>query len=152
MPQGFTKSFAAHLNQACDLDVREAADGDAAAPGTVLVARGNKHMVVKKREGSYYVEIKDGELVYHQRPSIEVLFRSVAKAAGGGGIGIILTGMGRDGTTGLMEMKNVGAYTIAQDEKSSVVYGMPKEAVEIGAAIKSCSLEDIPAAIMEALV
>jgi two-component system chemotaxis response regulator CheB len=152
MPQHFTKTMADHLDRICNLKVKEAENGDMAEPGMVLIAPGNKHMVLKKTNGKYYVEIKEGELVYHQRPSIEVLFRSVARCAGGDAIGVILTGMGKDGATGLLEMKNSGAFTIGQDEESCVVYGMPKEAYNIGALNKIAPLDEIPSIIMEALV
>jgi len=151
MPQNFTRSFAERLNSICRLSVKEAEDGELLAPGKVLIAQGNKHMVLKRSGASYYVEIKDGELVYHQRPSVEVLFSSVARYAGANAIGIILTGMGKDGAHGLLEMKTAGAYTIAQDEKSCVVYGMPKEAVAIGAAMKVVPLEKIPQVLLELL-
>jgi two-component system chemotaxis response regulator CheB len=152
MPQHFTKTMAEHLDKVCNMNVKEAEDGDIAKFGTVLVAPGNKHMVLKKRNDSYYVEIKDGELVHHQRPSIEVLFRSVAKYAGENAIGVILTGMGKDGARGLLEMRNMGGFTIGQDEESSVVYGMPKEAFDIGALSRVASIELIPNIIMESLV
>ena len=152
MPQHFTKTMADHLDKICNLNIKEAEHGDIAKPGTVLIAPGNKHMVLKKNSDSYYVEIKDGELVHHQRPSIEVLFHSIARCAGANSIGVILTGMGKDGATGLLEMKKQGAFTIGQDENSSVVYGMPKEAFDIGALSKVASIEQIPSIIMEALV
>lgn len=152
MPEHFTKAMADHLNQICDLTVKEAEHGDLVTPGTVYIAPGNKHMVLKKAGEVYYIEIKDGELVYHQRPSIEVLFRSVARYAVSNAVGVILTGMGKDGATGLLEMKHAGALTIGQDEKSCVVYGMPKEAYEIGAVQQVASIEEIPSLLMEALV
>ena len=151
MPQYFTRSFAERLNSLCKLKVKEAEDGELLAPGKVLIAQGNKHMILKRSGASYYVEIKDGELVYHQRPSVEVLFSSVARYAGANAVGIILTGMGKDGAVGLLEMKNAGAYTIAQDEQSCVVYGMPKEAVSVGAVMKVVSLEKIPQALLDVL-
>lgn len=151
MPQYFTRSFAERLDSLCRLKVKEAEDGELLAPGKVLIAKGNKHMVLKRSGASYYVEIKDGELVYHQRPSVEVLFSSVARYAGPNAIGIILTGMGRDGADGLLKMRHEGAYTIAQDEKSCVVYGMPKEAVLAGAVMRVASLEKIPQVLLEAL-
>jgi two-component system chemotaxis response regulator CheB len=152
IPQYFSKTLAEHLDKICDLNVKEAEDGDVAKPGTVLIAPGNKHMVLKKNNKFYYVEIKDGDLVYHQRPSIEVLFRSVAKFVGENAIGVILTGMGKDGAKGILEMKNQGAFTIGQDEESSVVYGMPKEAFNLGALDAVVSLDKIPYVIMESLV
>lgn len=149
MPQYFTKSFAERLNSICALRVKEAEDGELATPGKVLIAPGNKHMLLKRSGATYYVEVKKGPLVFHQRPSVEVLFNSVAKYAGPNAIGIILTGMGKDGAKGLLEMKNAGAYTVAQDEKSCVVYGMPKEAVVLGAVQKIQSLQMIPRTLMD---
>lgn len=151
MPQYFTKSFAERLNTLCGLEVKEAEDGEHATPGKVLIAPGNRHMVLKRSGAVYYVEVKDGPLVFHQRPSVEVLFNSVAKYAGANAIGVILTGMGKDGAKGLLEMKNSGAYTIAQDEKSCVVYGMPKEAVLMDAVMKIESLERIPHTLLNYL-
>jgi two-component system chemotaxis response regulator CheB len=151
MPQHFTKSFAERLDSLCALSVKEAEDGDLAAPGKVLLAPGNKHMVLKRSGASYYVEVKDGPLVHHQRPAVEVLFQSVAKYAGSNSIGVILTGMGKDGAAGLLEMKNAGAYTIAQDEASCIVFGMPKEAIAMGGVMKVESLKKIPQALIKLL-
>lgn len=148
MPQFFTRSFAERLDSLCALYVKEATDRELLAPGKVLIAPGNLHMVLKRSGASYYVEVKDGPLVFHQRPSVEVMFKSVARYAGSNSIGILLTGMGKDGAEGLLEMKNSGAVTIAQDEKSCVVYGMPKEAVQIGAAVKVLPLDAIPEALV----
>jgi two-component system chemotaxis response regulator CheB len=151
MPENFTKSFANRLNSLCSLEVREAVDGELAAPGKVLIAPGNKHMILKRSGASYYVEVKDGPLVFHQRPSVEVLFSSVARYAGKNAIGVIMTGMGRDGAKGLLEMKEAGAYTIAQDERSCIVFGMPKEAILLGAAVRIASLDIIPHEIINHL-
>lgn len=151
MPQYFTKSFAERLNSLCRLEVKEAEDGEHATPGKVLIAPGNKHMVLKRSGAVYYVEVKDGPLVFHQRPSVEVLFSSVARYAGPNALGVILTGMGKDGAKGLLEMKTAGAFTIAQDEKSCVVYGMPKEAVSAGAVMKIEPLERIPQVLINIL-
>jgi two-component system chemotaxis response regulator CheB len=151
MPPVFTKAFADRLNSLCKLDVKEAVDQDILAVGKVLIAPGNKHMVLKRSGVSYYVEIKDGPLVFHQRPSVEVMFQSVANYAGSNSIGIILTGMGQDGAKGLLEMRKAGAFTIAQDEASSIVFGMPKEAIEIGAAMQVVHLENIPQVLMSQL-
>jgi len=148
MPQYFTKSFAERLNSLCKLEVKEAEDRELVASGKVLIAPGNKHMVLKRSGASYYVEIKDGPLVFHQRPSVEVLFSSVAKYAGKNAIGVILTGMGKDGAKGLLDMKETGAFTIAQDEKSSIVFGMPKEAIALGAVMKILALENIAEELM----
>jgi len=144
MPQYFTKSFAERLNSLCVLEVKEAEHRDLLSPGKVLLAPGNKHMVLKRSGASYFVEVIDGPLVHHQRPAVELLFQSVAKYAGSNAIGVILTGMGKDGAKGLLEMKNAGAYTIAQDEESCIVFGMPKEAIAMGGVMKIESLKKIP--------
>lgn len=143
MPEHFTRAFAERLNKLCKFQVKEAEDGELVSPDKVLIAPGNHHMVLKRSGAQYRVEIKNGPLVYHQRPSVEVLFTSVAQSAGSNAVGVILTGMGKDGATGLLEMKNAGAFTIAQDEESSVVYGMPKEAAMIGAAHRIAPLDQI---------
>ena len=134
MPAQFTTSFANRLNDLCEMTVREAKDGDSITNGLVLIAPGNYHMLLKRSGARYYVAVKQGPLVHHQRPSADVLFDSVADFAGANAVGVILTGMGADGAQGLLKMKNAGAETIAQDEKSCVVFGMPKEAIKIGAA------------------
>ncbi|OQY08327.1 MAG: chemotaxis response regulator protein-glutamate methylesterase [Fusobacteriia bacterium 4572_132] len=144
MPENFTTAFAKRLNDLCALEVREAKNNDSAIAGRVLLAPGNKHMLLKRSGARYYVEIKDGPMFFHQKPSVEVLFKSVAKYAGSNAIGVIMTGMGKDGAKGLLEMKEAGAYTLAQNEKSCVVYGMPKEAVKLGAHNKEIDLLDIP--------
>lgn len=149
MPQYFTKSFAQRLNDLCALTVREAEDGELLAPGKVLIAPGNKHMVLQRSGARYFVSIKDGPMVFHQRPSVEVMFSSVARFAGKNSIGVILTGMGKDGAGGLLEMRKAGAYTIAQDEKSCIVYGMPKEAVAVGAIEEILPLERIPVRLID---
>lgn len=151
MPQFFTKSFAERLNTLCKLEVKEAEDGESAIPGKVLIAPGNMHMVLKRSGACYYVEVKDGPLVFHQRPSVEVLFQSVATYAGPNAVGVIMTGMGQDGANGLLEMRKAGAFTIAQDEASCIVYGMPKEAVEIGAVMKVVPLENISQNLLEVI-
>ena len=143
MPENFTKSFADRLNDICEITVREAVNGEFITPGKALIAPGNKHMLVNRSGAKYKVEILDGPLVNRHRPSVDVLFRSVAKFAGKNALGVILTGMGDDGAKGLLEMKNVGAYTIAQDEKSCVVFGMPKEAIKLDAAHAILSLDQI---------
>lgn len=151
MPQNFTKSFAQRLDSLCKLRVKEAEDEESATPGKVLIAPGNKHMVLRRSGAQYFVKIVDGPFVYHQKPSVEVLFKSVAKYAGRNSMGVILTGMGRDGANGLLEMRNSGAFTIAQDEKSCVVFGMPKEAIKLDAAVKVAALEQIPQLIVNNL-
>ena len=149
MPQFFTKSFADRLNTLCAMEVKEAEDGELLRQGKALIAPGNFHMVLKRSGAQYYVEVKDGPLVFHQRPAVEVLFRSVARFAGANAVGVILTGMGKDGAQGLLEMRQAGARTIAQDEQSCVVFGMPKEAIALGAAEKVLSLDRIAAAVMD---
>lgn len=132
MPAGFTRSFAQRLDTLCAMGVKEAEDGDTVANGRVLIAPGNRHMLLKRSGARYYVQVKKGPLVHHQRPAVDVLFKSVAKSAGANALGIILTGMGRDGAAGLLAMKQAGAVNIAQDEASCVVFGMPKEAIRLG--------------------
>jgi two-component system, chemotaxis family, protein-glutamate methylesterase/glutaminase len=149
MPANFTTAFAARLNDLCQIEVKEAEDNDSVTPGTALIAPGNYHMIFRRSGARYYVEIKTGPMVHHQRPAVDVLFKSTAKYAGANAIGVILTGMGADGAEGLLEMKKMGASTIAQDEKSCVVFGMPKEAIKLGAADKVVSLEMIPQEIIK---
>ncbi len=134
MPAQFTASFAERLNELCPMSVKEAADGDTVMGGQALIAPGNFHMLLKRSGARYYVEVKTGPLVHYQRPAVDVLFKSVAKYAGANALGIILTGMGKDGAQGLLDMKNAGSVNIAQDENSCVVFGMPKEAIALGAA------------------
>lgn len=134
MPQNFTKAFADRLNQICQVHVKEAEDGEYLATGKVLIAPGNKHMEIRRSGINYYVTLFDGPMVFHQRPAVEILFNSVAKYAGQNAVGAILTGMGKDGAQGLLNMRNAGAATIAQDERTCIVFGMPKEAIDIGAA------------------
>jgi len=133
MPAQFTSSFAQRLNELCQMRVKEAQNGDAVINGQVLIAPGNYHMIFKRSGARYYVDIKTGPLVHYQRPAVDVLFKSVARYAGANAIGIILTGMGKDGAAGMLDMKKAGAVNIAQDEKSCVVFGMPKEAINVGA-------------------
>ncbi len=149
MPANFTTAFAARLNDLSQITVKEAQDNDSVTPGTALLAPGNYHMILRRSGARYYVEIKTGPMVHHQRPAVDVLFKSTAKYAGANAIGVILTGMGSDGAEGLLEMKQAGASTIAQDEKSSVVFGMPKEAIKLGAVDKVVSLEHIAAEIIK---
>lgn len=151
MPENFTKSFADRLNELCDVEVKEGKDGDSVSVGKALIAPGNKHMLLKRSGAMYYVEVKDGPLVSRHRPSVDVLFRSVAKYAGANAIGVIMTGMGKDGAQGLKEMKENGAYTIAQDEKTCVVFGMPKVAIEYGAVDDVVPLDKIPEVLVEKL-
>jgi len=151
MPPKFTQAFAERLNSLCQLTVKEAQNGDAVIPGVALIAPGNYHMVLKRSGARYYVEIKDGPLVCYQRPSVDVLFHSVARYAGPNAVGVIMTGMGRDGASGLLEMKKAGAKTIAQDEETCVVFGMPKEAIKLGAVDVVAPLQDIPKVILNML-
>ncbi len=143
MPAQFTSSFAQRLDSLCEVTVKEAADGDSVTNGKALIAPGNYHMLLKRSGARYYVQIKQGPLVHHQRPAADVLFNSVADYAGANALGVILTGMGADGAAGLLKMKQAGARNIAQDEASCVVFGMPKEAIKIGAVDKVVSLKDI---------
>jgi two-component system chemotaxis response regulator CheB len=150
MPEKFTAMFAERLDSLCQVQVREAKNNDRVMPGRVLIAPGGKHMLLKLSGAQYYVEVVDGPLVNRHKPSVDVLFRSVARFAGANALGIIMTGMGDDGARGLKEMANAGAATIAQDEASCVVFGMPKEAIKLGAAERVLGLDAIPAAIVEA--
>lgn len=134
MPEKFTATFSERLNGLCRIEVKEAANNDRLQRGRALIAPGGKHLMVKRGSGHYYVEVIDGPLVCRHRPSVDVLFRSVAKCAGRNALGIILTGMGDDGARGLKEMRDAGANTLAQDEASCVVFGMPREAIKLGAA------------------
>ncbi|MCX5827450.1 MAG: chemotaxis response regulator protein-glutamate methylesterase [Deltaproteobacteria bacterium] len=143
MPANFTTAFADRLNTLCQFQVKEAQDNDTVVPGTCLIAPGNFHMLLRRSGARYYVEVKTGPMVHHQRPAVDVLFKSTAKYAGANAVGVILTGMGADGAEGLKEMKDAGAGTIAQDEKSCVVFGMPKEAIKLGAADKVLPLDHI---------
>jgi two-component system chemotaxis response regulator CheB len=143
MPEKFTTSFAARLNQICKITVKEAESGDSVIRGRALIAPGNFHMLLKRSGARYYVEIKEGPLVNRHRPSVDVLFRSTARYAGANAVGVIMTGMGDDGARGLLEMKQAGAKTVAQDEKSCVVFGMPKEAIKLGGVDKILSLDAI---------
>ena len=149
MPEKFTASFAARLNSICQIEVKEAADNDRVIPGRALIAPGGSHMLVKRSGAYYHVEVKAGPPVNRHRPSVDVLFRSVAHCAGRNALGIIMTGMGDDGARGLKEMHDGGAPTIAQDEKSCVVFGMPKEAIKLGAADRIIPLQDISTAIRQ---
>ncbi len=148
MPEMFTKSFADRLNERCRIEVKEAEDGDSVTTGVALLAPGNKHMLLRRSGARYYVQIKDGPLINQQRPSVDVMFRSVAKAAGKNSVGVILTGMGADGAKGMLEMKTAGASTIAQNEATCVVFGMPKVAVEMGAVDDVLPISSIPAKIV----
>jgi two-component system chemotaxis response regulator CheB len=151
MPEHFTRSFAERLNGLCAVQVKEAEDGDSVSPGRVLIAPGNRHLLLRRSGALYHAQVKDGPLVCRHRPSVEVLFGSVAQYAGANAVGVILTGMGGDGAHGLLQMKEAGAYTIAQDEASCVVFGMPKEAIKCGGVSVVEDLARIPAWILEAV-
>jgi two-component system, chemotaxis family, protein-glutamate methylesterase/glutaminase len=151
MPAQFTKAFARRLNGLCQIEVREATDADSVLNGQALIAPGNLHMVLKRSGAKYYVGIKDGPLVHHQRPAVDILFNSAAQSAGANAIAVILTGMGVDGAQGMLKMKMAGARTLAQDEASSVVFGMPKEAIRLGAVDRVSPLDRIADEIMRFL-
>jgi len=151
MPEAFTASFAERLNDLCEMEVHEARDNEYVVPGVALIAPGNYHMVLRRSGANYLVKIKNGPPVYYQRPAVDVLFQSVAKSAGRNAVGVLLTGMGVDGAKGLLSMSECGAYTMAQDEETSIVFGMPREAIRIGAVDKVFPLQEIPMAIINAL-
>jgi two-component system chemotaxis response regulator CheB len=151
MPAEFTRAFAERLNKICSIEVREAQDGDSVLNGQALIAPGNFHMFLKRSGAKYFVNIKDGPRVHHQRPAVDVLFQSVAQYAGSNAIGVILTGMGADGAQGILRMKELGAKTIAQDEASCVVFGMPKEAIKLGAIDRVIPLDRIPQEVIRLL-
>ena len=143
MPEQFTAAFAKRLDGICRITVKEACDGDTILRGQALIAPGNRHMLLKRSGARYFVEVKDGPLVRRHRPSVDVLFRSAARYAGKNAVGVIMTGMGDDGANGMQEMHEAGAYTIAQDEASCVVFGMPQEAIKLGGVDKIMSLPGI---------
>jgi two-component system chemotaxis response regulator CheB len=149
MPEVFTEAFARRLAQLCRIEVKEAKNDDKLCTGRALIAPGNRHLVVHRDHSQYFVEVVDGPLVSRHRPSVDVLFRSVARAAGKNAVGVILTGMGDDGARGLLELKDAGAHTIAQDEATSVVFGMPKEAIGCGAVAEVLPLSSIASAILK---
>ncbi|HVH71996.1 MAG TPA: CheB methylesterase domain-containing protein, partial [Candidatus Dormibacteraeota bacterium] len=148
MPEGFTAAFARRLNDSCAIEVREASDGDQVVPGRAYIAPGNRHTHVRRMGPKYFLEVRDGALVSRHRPSVDVQFRSVAQAAGANAVGVLLIGMGDDGADGLLEMKRADAFTIAQDEVTSVVFGMPREAILLGAAKEILPLDRIQQAVL----
>ncbi len=150
MPEHFTTAFARRLNGFCRMEVKEAENNDGVYTGRVLIAPGNKHTLIKRSGARYFVEVRDGPLVSRHRSSVDVLFRSGARYVGKNVIAVIMTGMGDDGASGMIELKEAGARTIAQDEKSCVVFGMPKEAIAKGAIDKVVSLEKIPDEVLSA--
>jgi two-component system chemotaxis response regulator CheB len=151
MPEKFTAAFSARLDSLCEITVKEAQHNDRVVQGRALIAPGGKHMLLKRSGAQYFVEVVDGPLVNRHRPSVDVLFRSVAKCAGANALGIIMTGMGDDGAAGLLEMRHAGAQTLGQDEETCVVYGMPKEAVKRGAVERSVPLGAIAREIQHQL-
>ncbi|HSW30470.1 MAG TPA: chemotaxis response regulator protein-glutamate methylesterase [Longimicrobiales bacterium] len=152
MPSGFTESFAQRLNGICPMTVREARDGDALVPGLALIAPGGMHLMVRRSGAKYVADVRQGPPVNRHKPSVDVLFRSLARSAGPNAVGVILTGMGADGAVGLLEMRSAGAHTIGQDEESSVVYGMPRAAAELGGAAQVLPLTHIASAVAGALL
>ena len=152
MPEHFTAAFADRLNGLCQIEVREARHNDRVVAGRALIAPGGKHMLLRRNGAQYHVEVVDGPLVNRHRPSVDVLFRSVAKCAGANALGVIMTGMGDDGAAGLLEMRKAGAQTVGQDEGRCVVYGMPKEAVKRGAVAKVVPLDAIAREIQAQLL
>lgn len=151
MPEQFTTSFAKRLNQISQMEVREARESDPVGPGVALVAPGNRHMLLQQSGAGYLVRVKTGPAVNHHRPSVDVLFQSVARSAGSNAVGVLLTGMGADGAKGLLAMHEKGAYTLAQDEQTCVVFGMPREAVKLGAVDNVVPIQHIPEAIVSFL-
>lgn len=150
MPEKFTASFAQRLDSLCRIHVKEAENGDTVLRGQALIAPGNRHMLLKRSGARYYVEIKDGPLVCRHRPSVDVLFRSAARYAGRNAVGVIMTGMGDDGSRGMLEMRDAGSFNLAQDEASCVVFGMPKEAIERGATHKVVPLDRLASEVVAA--
>lgn len=148
MPENFTAAFSRRLNDLCRITVKEAEDNDTVVRGRALIGPGNRHLLLKRSGARYYVEIKDGPLVSRHRPSVDVLFRSAARYAGKNTIGVIMTGMGDDGARGMLEMKEAGAVTLAQDEASCVVFGMPREAIRMGGVEKVLPLEKIAGQVL----
>jgi two-component system chemotaxis response regulator CheB len=148
MPEHFTTSFAQRLDTLCNISVKEAEDNDTVLRGRVLLAPGNRHTMLKRSGARYYVEVKDGPFVNRHRPSVDVLFRSAARYAGKNAVGIIMTGMGDDGAKAMLEMKEAGAQNIAQDEATSVIFGMPKEAIKVGAVDHIIPIDKIAARVI----
>ncbi len=149
MPENFTKAFSNRLNGLCKVTVKEASNNDTVLRGQVLIAPGNQHMLLKRSGARYYVDLKSGPLVSRHRPSVDVLFRSVARYAGKNAVGVIMTGMGDDGAKGMLEMKEAGSVNIAQDEESCIVFGMPNEAIKLGGVDKIMPLGKIPGSVLQ---
>ncbi len=148
MPEKFTAQFAERLNGICAITVKEAVDGDSIIPGQALIAPGNKHLLLKRSGARYHVEVRDGPLVSRHRPSVDVLFRSTARYAGKNAVGVIMTGMGDDGAKGMLEMKEAGAWNIAQDETSCIVFGMPHEAIKLGGVDQILPLDHLASEVV----
>ncbi len=148
MPEGFTRSFARRLDSLCKISVQEAAGGERVLPGHAYIAPGHSHLTLTRSGANYMTKIDQGEPVNRHRPSVDVLFRSAAQSAGKNAVGVILTGMGKDGAQGMLEMKAAGAYNFAQDEASCVVFGMPREAIAIGAAHEVGALTALPGMVL----
>jgi two-component system chemotaxis response regulator CheB len=152
MPEAFTKSFAARLDGLCKMTVREGEHNERVLPGHVYIAPGHSHMLVKRSGANYVIELSQADPVNHHRPSVEVLFRSAAQHVGANATGVMLTGMGKDGAMGMLEMRNAGAYNFAQDEATCVVYGMPRAAVEVGAVHEILPINEIAGRVLGRLV
>ena len=148
MPEGFTRSFARRLDSLCKISVNEAAGGERVLPGHAYIAPGHSHLLLARSGANYVTQLDQGELVNRHRPSVDVLFRSAAAAAGKNAVGVILTGMGKDGAAGMLEMKNAGAYNFAQDEASCVVFGMPREAIAMGGTHEVGALNALPGMVL----
>jgi two-component system chemotaxis response regulator CheB len=148
MPEHFTRAFSQRLDSLCRIDVKEAKNGDRVLRGRALIAPGNRHTLLKRSGARYFVEVKEGPLVCRHRPSVDVLFRSSARYAGANAVGVIMTGMGDDGARGILEMKETGAFTIAQDEGTSVIFGMPQEAIKLGGVDRVCPLDQIAGTVL----
>lgn len=148
MPEKFTAAFARRLNTLCEVEIKEAQDGDPVLRGHVLIAPGDKHLLLERQGARYYVSVRNGPLVSRHRPSVDVLFRSAARSAGSNAMGVIMTGMGDDGARGMLEMHQAGAFTVAQDEASSIVFGMPKEAIAHGGVDRIVALDQIAREIL----
>jgi two-component system chemotaxis response regulator CheB len=147
MPEHFTRAFASRLDSLCRISVKEAENNDTVFSGRALIAPGNHHLLLKRSGARYFVEVKEGPLVCRHRPSVDVLFRSAARYAGKNALGVIMTGMGDDGARGMLEMKEAGAATVAQDEKTCIVFGMPQVAIKMGAVDRILPLESLAGAV-----
>jgi len=152
MPPGFTRSFAARMNSICRISVSEAVDGERVLPGHAYIAPGDRHLRLAKSGSNYVIALDDGEPVNRHRPSVEVLFKSVAAIAGGNALGVMLTGMGKDGATAMREMRDAGSFNLAQNEETCVVFGMPKEAIHVGAVNEVLPVTEIADRLVQELV